>query len=154
MYNGELPPRQTNFHRAVSPVSISLRWSDMAAFEKHVFVCTNTRAEGHPRGCCSAKDAGAIRERLKELVEQRGLKRKIRINTSGCLDQCEHGVTIVVYPEGVWYGFVKSDDVQEILDAHLVGGKPVDRLRLPDACINTDRCAHKAGGTVQLGLKK
>lgn len=95
----------------------------MAAFEKHVFVCTNTRAEGHPRGCCSAKDAGAIRERLKELVEKRGLKRKIRVNTAGCLDQCEHGVTMVVYPEAVWYGFVKPGDVEEILESHLVGAR-------------------------------
>ncbi len=125
----------------------------MPAYEKHVFVCTNIRAEGHPRGCCSAKDAGAIRERLKELVEKRGLKKRIRVNTAGCLDQCEHGVTIVVYPEAVWYGFVKAGDVEEILESHLVGGKPVDRLRLPDGCINTERCPHKSGGTVQLGLK-
>ncbi|RIK62005.1 MAG: ferredoxin [Planctomycetota bacterium] len=124
----------------------------MAAFEKHVFVCTNARAEGHPRGCCSAKDSAAIREKFKELVEHRGLKGKIRVNTAGCLDQCEHGVTIVVYPEGVWYGFVKSADVEEILESHLVGGVPVARLRLADACINTERCAHKGGGTVQLGL--
>lgn len=124
----------------------------MAAFEKHVFVCTNTRAEGHPRGCCSSKNSVAIRERLKELVEQRGLKRKIRVNTAGCLDQCEHGVTIVVYPEAVWYGFVKMEDVDEILESHLVGNKPVERLRLPPECINTERCRHKGGGTVQLGL--
>ncbi len=124
----------------------------MAAFEKHVFVCTNARAEGHPRGCCSAKGSAAIREKLKALVEQRGLKGKIRVNTAGCLDQCEHGVTIVVYPEGVWYGFVRMADVEEILESHLVGGVPVARLRLAEACINTERCGHKGGGTVQLGL--
>lgn len=124
----------------------------MASFEKHVFVCTNARAEGHPRGCCSAKESGAIRERLKELVENRGLKKKIRINSAGCLDQCEHGVTIVVYPEAVWYGFVGPSDVEEILESHLVEGKPVARLRLPEGCINTERCSHKGGGTVQLGM--
>ncbi len=124
----------------------------MAAFERHVFVCTNVRAEDHPRGCCSAKDSVAIRERLKALVEQRGLKGKVRVNAAGCLDQCEHGVTIVVYPEAVWYGFVKMEDVGEILESHLVGGVPVERLRLPPECINTQRCKHKGGGTVQLGL--
>ena len=62
-------------------------------------------------------------------------------------------MTIVVYPEAVWYGLVKAGDVEEILESHLVGGKPVDRLRLPDGCINTERCPHKSGGTVQLGLK-
>lgn len=124
----------------------------MAAFEKHVFVCTNTREPSHPRGCCSAKSSVAIRERLKELVKQRGLAKKIRINTSGCLDQCEHGVTVVVYPEAVWYGFVKMEDVEEILESHLISGKPVERLRLPPECVNTERCAHKGGGTVKIGL--
>lgn len=124
----------------------------MPAFEKHVFVCTNARPEGHPRGCCSAKDSVAIRETLKQRVADKGLKRRIRINTAGCLDQCEHGVTVVVYPEAVWYGFVTMDDVAEILDSHLIGDKPVQRLILPPACINTDRCPHKGGGTVQLGF--
>jgi (2Fe-2S) ferredoxin len=125
----------------------------MPVFEHHVFVCTNTREAGHPRGCCAAKDSGAIRERLKELVAARGLKSRIRVNAAGCLDQCEHGVTIVVYPEAVWYGFVKMSDVDEILESHLVGGQPVARLRLPPGCINTERCPHKGGGTVQLGRR-
>lgn len=126
----------------------------MPAFEKHVFVCTNARPADHPRGCCSAKASEAIRERLKALVELRGLKKRIRINTAGCLDQCEHGPTIVVYPEAVWYGFVQADDVEEIFETHLVAGRPVDRLRLAPECLNTDRCPHKGGGMVTLGLKK
>ncbi len=126
----------------------------MPAFEKHVFVCTNTRPKGHPRGCCSAKDSAAVRERLKQLVADRGLKRRFRINAAGCLDQCEHGITMVVYPEGVWYGFVEKGDVEEILESHLIGGVPVRRLILPPECINTDRCRHKGGGTVQLGLSR
>ncbi|HUN80581.1 MAG TPA: (2Fe-2S) ferredoxin domain-containing protein [Phycisphaerae bacterium] len=124
----------------------------MAAYERHVFVCTNERESGHIRGCCAAKDSGKIRERLKELVKQRGLARKVRVNASGCLDQCEHGVTMVVYPEAVWYGFVKMTDVEEIFESHIVGGNPVARLQLPPACINTDRCPHKGGGTVTLGI--
>ena len=115
----------------------------MPAFEKHVFVCTNTRPEGHPRGCCSAKDSNAIRDRMKELVAKAGLKGKVRINTAGCLDQCEHGVTIVVYPEAVWYGFVRLEDVDEIVNSHLIGNAPVERLRLAEGCINTPACAHK-----------
>ncbi len=124
----------------------------MPGFEKHVFVCTNKRADGHPRGCCAAKDSGAIRERLKALVAERGLAGRIRINQAGCLDQCEHGVTIVVYPEAVWYGFVTPDDVVEILESHLIDDRPVERLRLPDGCINTDRCPHRGGGAVRLGI--
>lgn len=127
----------------------------MPLYERHLFICTNQREAGHPRGCCAAREAGKLRELLKAEAEKRGLKRKVRINQAGCLDQCEHGPTIVVYPEAVWYGFVKESDVVEIVEQHLVAGRPVERLRLPDACINTDRCAHRGGGvTLGIGVKK
>lgn len=117
----------------------------MPAYEKHVFVCTNERPDGHPRGCCAGKDSAAIRDRLKGLVKERGLGKQIRVNAAGCLDQCEHGVTIVVYPEAVWYGFVTSADVEEIVASHLVGGTPVARLQMADNCINAAHCPHRAG---------
>jgi (2Fe-2S) ferredoxin len=88
---------------------------------------------------------------MKAAVAERGLKGRVRVNTAGCLDQCEHGPTIVVYPEGVWYGFVTLEDVAEIVESHLVNGQPVERLRLPDGCLNTPSCPHKGGGTIQLG---
>lgn len=115
----------------------------MAGFEKHVFVCTNAREAGHPRSCCHSKQSEEIREALKEAVKTHSLKRTVRINSAGCLDHCEHGPCIVVYPEGVWYGFVTVADVPEIVKSHLIEGKPVERLRLPDACINTPGCEHK-----------
>ncbi|HOA75556.1 MAG TPA: (2Fe-2S) ferredoxin domain-containing protein [Phycisphaerae bacterium] len=115
----------------------------MPGFEKHVFVCTNVRDAGHPRGCCAARGGEAVREALKAAVKTHNLARRVRINGAGCLDQCEHGPVIVVYPEGVWYGFVTPQDVPEIVESHLLGGKPVERLRLPDTCINTPRCPHK-----------
>lgn len=142
--NGARPPSATGRSGAKSG-------DLMAAFERHVFVCTNSREAGHPRGCCAARESPRVRELLKAEIERRGLRRRIRINQAGCLDQCEHGVTVVVYPEGVWYGFVRPEDVPEIVERHLVGGVPVERLRLPDACVNTERCPHRAGG-VQLGL--
>jgi (2Fe-2S) ferredoxin len=114
----------------------------MPLFERHVFVCTNTRAPGHPKGCCSEKNGEAIREALKAAAKKR-LGKTVRINSAGCLDQCEHGVTIVVYPENVWYGFVKMEDVEEIVESHLVNGQPVERLRLPASCINTPACEHR-----------
>ena len=122
----------------------------MAEFERHVFVCTNERAPGHPRGCCSAKDSVSIREALKARCKLKGLAARVRINKSGCLDQCEHGPTIVVYPEAIWYGFVKTEDIEEIVQKHLIGGAPVERLVLPEGCVNTPRCPHRGGG-VQLG---
>ena len=102
----------------------------MPPFERHVFVCVNERAPEDPRGCCSAKGSELIRERLKERVAAAGLKKRIRVNAAGCLDQCAHGVTVVVYPEAVWYGCVTQADVDEIFESHLLGGCPVERLRL------------------------
>ena len=72
-----------------------------------------------------------------------GIADRVRINKSLCLDQCEHGPTVVVYPEAVWYGFVRPEDAAEIVEQHLVGGRPVERLRLADECINTKSCPHR-----------
>ena len=103
----------------------------MPPYEKHVFVCINQRDPLDPKGCCSAKGSQEIRARLKDAVARAGLKGRIRVNAAGCLDQCAHGVTIVVYPEAVWYGHVTLEDVDEIVRSHLVEGRPVERLRLP-----------------------
>ena len=125
----------------------------MAAFERHLFVCTNQRSPGHPRGCCAGKDSVSIREALKARCRLEGLGARVRINKSGCLDQCEHGPTIVVYPEAIWYGFVKPEDVEEIVQSHLIGGITVERLRLPEGCVNTPHCPHRGGGVQLGGLK-
>jgi (2Fe-2S) ferredoxin len=61
------------------------------------------------------------------------MKRIVRPNKAGCLDQCAQGVTVVVYPEQVWYGHVTPADVPEIIQQHILGGKPVARLLIPDA---------------------
>lgn len=80
---------------------------------------------------------------FKKALADRGLNRRVRANKAGCLDQCEHGPTVVVYPDGVWYGFVTESDIDEIIDTHILGGMPVTRLRLADACINAASCPHK-----------
>jgi (2Fe-2S) ferredoxin len=74
----------------------------------------------------------AIRDRFKQELHKRGLRRSVRANQAGCLDMCERGPTVVVYPEQVWYGGVRLEDVEEIIDRHIVGGEPVERLRVPD----------------------
>ena len=101
-------------------------------FERHVFVCENRRPEGHPRGCCAAAGGAEVKEALKAEIKARGLQTRVRANSAGCLDACEHGVALVVYPEGVWYGGVTPADVPEIVDRHLVGGAPVERLVIRD----------------------
>jgi (2Fe-2S) ferredoxin len=109
----------------------------MAKFDKHIFICTNTRETGHPRGCCNPGGDGELQRLFKVKLAQRGLKTAVRANKSGCLDQCELGPTVVVYPEAVWYGHVRPEDVDEIIDAHIIGNTPVARLRLADAELNT-----------------
>jgi (2Fe-2S) ferredoxin len=113
-------------------------------FEHHVFVCHNVRPEGAPRPSCTANGTSELHTRLQQLAKEAGLAGKVRINKSGCLDQCEHGPTVVVYPEAVWYGRVQPEDAAEIVAEHLVAGRPVERLRLADECLNTKSCLHRA----------
>jgi (2Fe-2S) ferredoxin len=104
----------------------------MLKLERHVFICTNVRPPDNPKGCCATKGAEAVRETFKRRLHELGMKGRMRANAAGCLDQCEHGVTVVVYPEQVWYGGVTVDDVEEIIQTHLIGGKPVERLLIPE----------------------
>jgi len=115
----------------------------MPKFEKHIFICGNQRPPSHPRGCCDPEGRAALQKLFKEKLKTRGLKGQVRANQAGCLDQCEHGPNLVVYPDAVWYGNVTADDVDEIIESHILGGVPVARLRLADECINTDSCPHK-----------
>ena len=98
----------------------------------HVFVCINERPEGHPRGCCKAKGSEDLVKAFKQGLSKRRLLGSIRAQKAGCLDVCERGPVIVVYPEGVWYGNVQASDVDEIIDSHLVGGITVERLKIVD----------------------
>jgi (2Fe-2S) ferredoxin len=101
----------------------------MPPFERHVFVCTNRRPAESPKGCCASKDAEKVLSRLKQLGFEAGLKGRVRVNAAGCLDQCERGVTLVVYPEAVWYGDVTPEDADELFREHVLNGRPVERLR-------------------------
>ncbi|MGE5432296.1 MAG: (2Fe-2S) ferredoxin domain-containing protein [Syntrophomonadaceae bacterium] len=110
----------------------------MKRFEKHIFVCENKRPEGDPRGCCFDKGSPAIREKFKKRLKELGLSHLVRANTSGCLDACEFGPSIVVYPEQVWYGGVKVEDVEEIIQSHIINNIPVERLMIKDKRFNRD----------------
>ena len=113
----------------------------MPKFEHHIFVCTNQREAGHPRGSCDPNGSGELHQLFKKGVAVRGLKGKVRANKAGCLDQCEHGPNVVIYPEAVWYGHVTPADVDEILNS--LGGKPLERLVIADECLNAESCLHK-----------
>ena len=115
----------------------------MPNLKRHVFVCTNHREPGSFRPSCTMDGKGELHRLFKEKAEAAGLKGSIRINKSGCLGQCEHGPSVLVYPEQIWYGFVRSEDVDAIVQEHLVEGCPVKRLQLPQECIQTDSCPHR-----------
>ncbi|HEX3862168.1 MAG TPA: (2Fe-2S) ferredoxin domain-containing protein [Stellaceae bacterium] len=101
-------------------------------YEHHVFMCTNVRPEGHPRGCCAAGGSEKLRGYMREKARQLGIE-SIRCNASGCLDRCELGPNMVIYPEGVWYHFENQQDIDEILEVHVKNGGRVERLMLqPD----------------------
>jgi (2Fe-2S) ferredoxin len=119
----------------------------MPKFQRHVFVCVNERAAGDSRGCCKSRGAEAVLEAFKEKLHAKGLKRIVRPNKAGCLDQCEQGSVVVVYPDAVWYGHVQPADVDEIIESHILGGKPVARLVIPDEKLTgIDPHAAKLGG--------
>ena len=102
----------------------------MSGFQRVVFVCQNERAPDHPKGSCAAEGSVELLLRFKNALKERGLKDAMRACGSTCLDHCRHAATVVVYPDDVWYAHVKPEDVDEIVEKHLVGGEPVERLRI------------------------
>jgi len=115
----------------------------LPTLDRHVFVCHNSRPEGAPRPSCTSNGKSDLHTQLQQLVKAAGIGARVRINKSGCLDQCEHGPMVVVYPEAVWYGNVQPEDAVEIVAEHLVAGRPVERLRIADECLNTPNCPHR-----------
>jgi (2Fe-2S) ferredoxin len=96
-------------------------------YRTHLFFCTNQRSPGHERGCCADKGAERLRNYMKRRIRELGLK-NIRINSAGCLDRCECGPCVVIYPEGVWYSPKSEADLDEILTVHLQQARRVERL--------------------------
>lgn len=111
----------------------------MKRFEKHVFICNNSRPAGHPRSCCFDKGSKELIDEFKKKVAAAGLNKKIRVNLSGCLDACEQGIAMVVYPEQVWYGKIKLENIDEIIQSHLINDKPVERLELSEQDFNNEK---------------
>ncbi|MCG8583420.1 MAG: (2Fe-2S) ferredoxin domain-containing protein [Pirellulales bacterium] len=109
----------------------------MAKFTSHIFVCCNQRQPGHSRGCCDPEGSEQLRSQFKAEIKRRGLGPEVRANSAGCLDQCECGPTVVIYPQQIWYGGVTSDDIERIIDRTVVGGEILEDLLIPDEMLNT-----------------
>ena len=100
----------------------------MSKYDKHIFVCVNERSDNSQRGSCAKCGGLDIRMRFVQLINEYGLKGVVRANKSGCLDVCELGPAVVVYPDGVWYTNVQLEDVDEIFQSNIINHKPVKRL--------------------------
>jgi len=110
-------------------------------YRAHLFVCTARRPDDHPKACCARRGGEELAQYLKARVKELGLK-KVRVNTAGCLHRCSLGPVMVIYPEGVWYGFATEADLDEILETHLIGGGRVARLMLPERADDGDPRGH------------
>src|SRR2546430_10602611 len=127
----------------------------MPKFERHIFICGNGRPAAHPRGCCDPTGRAELQKLFKQKLAERGLKGRVRANQSGCLDQCEHGPNLVVYPEAVWYGGVTLADVDEIVESHIVGGGAGERPKQKDEILTTakmENTAQRGSATVSRGI--
>ena len=102
----------------------------MSYYKHHVFFCCHQRPEGE--SCCDSFGASAAQTYAKDRIGQLKLKGpgKVRINKAGCMDRCDDGPVIVVYPEEVWYSYVDHEDVEEIIQEHLINGRVVERLKI------------------------
>jgi (2Fe-2S) ferredoxin len=102
----------------------------MSHYAKHVFFCLNQREDG--RACCADHHAADMQAYAKQRIKKLDLngEGKVRINKAGCLDRCDEGPCVVVYPEAVWYTYVDQHDIDEIIDEHLVHGRVVERLKI------------------------
>ena len=100
----------------------------MSYYKYHLFFCLNERDDGRP--FCAQHGAKRMRDYLKKRVKEEGLAGPggVRVNTAGCLDRCSQGPVIVVYPDDVWYTYVDQEDMDEILEKHLLRGEVVERL--------------------------
>lgn len=99
-------------------------------YDKHIFICVNQRAAGATRMSCGEAHGLEIVDAFKKKLKERGLPIRVRAQKAGCLDICDYGQTIVVYPEGVFYVGVEVSDVDELIDEHIVNDRPVQRLVL------------------------
>lgn len=99
-------------------------------YDVHVFCCVNRRPETHRRGCCASKNSQQLCDYMCRRAILHGLGHRVRVNAAGCLNVCQYGPALVIYPEGVWYRYDNEDDIDEILSQHVVRGTRVQRLLL------------------------
>ncbi|MDI9336017.1 MAG: NAD(P)H-dependent oxidoreductase subunit E [Gammaproteobacteria bacterium] len=103
----------------------------MSYYQLHLFFCINLRSNNE--ACCAQLNSEQLFQYCKSRIKQLGLagQGKVRINKAGCLDRCEWGPVLVVYPSGTWYRYIDETDIDEIIESHLKQGIEVSRLLIP-----------------------
>lgn len=113
--------------------------------ERFVFVCTNERPADHPKGSCIGRGSAEVFQTFRDLQGEK-MALNFKVVASGCLEPCLAGPTVVVYPDNVWYGGVTVDDVEQIIDEHLVGGRLVEFLLIEEDDFERSQRAPKLPG--------
>lgn len=88
--------------------------SNESPYIAHVFVCTNDR--GGARKSCADNNSGSVKTLLKEAVNERGWKGRVRISTSGCMGLCAQGANVMIYPQKIWLSAVEPEQVEDIVE--------------------------------------
>ena len=104
----------------------------MPQYKKHIFICENLRPADSPKGSCARRGGVELKSVLKKKMAAKGLHKTYRINSAGCLGACEHGASMVIYPDGVWYGHVTADDLDEIIGTSILDDKIIHRLEIKE----------------------
>ncbi len=102
----------------------------MVKLKHHIFVCTSCRINGQQKGFCFSKGSVDIVQRFMEAIEENDLSSDVMITNTGCFGVCDKGPIAVVYPEGIWYGNLTDEDVDKIVEQHIMDGKPVEELMI------------------------
>lgn len=105
--------------------------------EYQILVCLNERAPDASKPSCAPRGALQVYHRFKDRVRELGIRDRVMVNRTGCLKHCSRGVTVAIQPQNLWYAGVTADDVDEILETSVLGGRPagtgvVERLKMPD----------------------
>ena len=111
----------------------------------HIFICGKSRKAGSSRGSCDPDEKEALKSVFKKELKKAGLSRTVRTQQTNCLDQCEHGPVVVIYPQGLWYGTVQPDDVPRIVAETIGRGTVLPDLVIADSCLNNPDCPHRGG---------
>lgn len=102
----------------------------MVKLKYHIFICTSCRINGQQKGLCYTKESVDIVTKFMEVIEDYNLSSEVMITNTGCFGICDKGPIVVIYPEGIWYGNLTEENVEQIVEDHIMNGLPVEELRI------------------------